>query len=184
MNRAELVAALDAGKEVGFLCFWGHTPKTPTRVDASCLSQWFPRPFVALGVTYATAEHFMMAEKARLFGDADALRAILASTGPKEAKALGRTVRGYDDARWSATRTEAVVRGNLAKFSHHADLRDFLLGTGDAVLVEASPRDRIWGIGLGPSNPAAKDPRAWKGQNLLGFALMQVRAELVAAAKG
>ena len=75
-------------------------------------------------------------------------------------------------------RSETVVRGNVAKFGDHADLRAFLVGTGDRVLVEASPRDRIWGIGLGAANPAAQDPATWRGENLLGFALMEARERL------
>jgi ribA/ribD-fused uncharacterized protein len=87
-------------------------------------------------------------------------------------------VRDYDDARWSAARFEAVVRGNVAKFAEHADLAAFLIGTGETVLVEASPHDRVWGIGLRASAPEANDPAKWRGENLLGFALMEVRARL------
>jgi ribA/ribD-fused uncharacterized protein len=177
----QLVRRAAAGEGFRYLFFWGHTPKAAAgdrAVDASCLSQWFPRAFEEGGVRYATAEHFMMAEKAKLFGDAEALAAILASKTPAEAKAHGRAVRGYDDRAWGARRSEAVVRGNVAKFAAHEDLRAFLLGTGDRILVEASPRDRIWGIGMGASNPDARDPARWRGQNLLGFALVAARARL------
>jgi ribA/ribD-fused uncharacterized protein len=179
-----LAAHVASGGTPDYLFFWGHTPKSADRVDASCLSQWFPRSFTREGVRYATAEHFMMAEKARLFGDAVTLDAILAAPSPAEAKALGRSVTPYDDAAWAAVRLEAVVRSNVAKFSEHADLARFLLGTGERVLVEASPRDRIWGIGLGASNPAARSPSQWRGLNLLGFALMEARQQLIAAGGG
>lgn len=177
-SRELLVERIARDGNVDFLFFWGHTPKRADAVDASCLSQWFPRGFVADGVRYPTAEHFMMAEKARLFADGEALTKILASSTPAEAKAIGRTVRGYDDDAWGRARTEAVVRGNVAKFGQHEDLRAFLLGTGDRVLVEASPRDRIWGIGMGASNPDARVPARWRGRNLLGFALMDARERL------
>ena len=177
-TREELIARMRGGENVDFLFFWGHTPKADGVVDKSCLSQWFVRPFVVEGITYASAEHFMMAEKARLFRDADVLTKILDSKTPAEAKALGRSVRNYDDRVWGRFRSEAVVRGNVAKFGQNADLRTFLLGTGEKVIVEASPRDRIWGIGMGGANPDASDPSKWRGLNLLGFALMEARVTL------
>ena len=177
-TRETLIAHVAAGARVTYLFFWGHTPKDPAVVDAACLSQWFPRAFFVEGVRYATAEHYMMAEKARLFGDAAALALVLESSTPAAAKGAGRAVQGYDDAAWGAARADAVVRGNVAKFSQHADLHAFLAGTGDHVLVEASPRDRIWGIGMGRSNPDAGDPARWRGRNLLGFALMEARERL------
>ncbi|MCA9584725.1 MAG: NADAR family protein [Myxococcales bacterium] len=177
-TRDRLIADVDAGATPRFLFFWGHTPKDPAVVDASCLSQWFPRSFDVDGVSYATAEHFMMAEKARLFGDEARLHDILAAATPAAAKAQGRAVTPYDESRWTAARFDAVVRGNVAKFAAHADLCAFLKGTGDRVLVEASPRDRVWGIGMGAKNPLARSPSQWRGQNLLGFALMEARARL------
>ncbi|MBS2015400.1 MAG: NADAR family protein [Deltaproteobacteria bacterium] len=177
-TRQSLIDHLDSGASVDFLFFWGHTPKAPGAVDASCLSQWFPCSFVVDGTTYPTAEHFMMAEKARLFRDDAALAAILACKTPAEAKALGRTVKGYDDQAWGRARSLAVVQGNVAKFGQNDAFRRFLLGTRDRVLVEASPRDRIWGIGMGASNPDARVPARWRGSNLLGFALMEARAKL------
>jgi hypothetical protein len=120
----------------------------------------------------------MMAEKARLFGDASALGKILAAGSPAEAKNLGRLVRGFDDAVWNAARFEVVVRAGVAKFGHEAGMRDYLLGTANRVLVEASPRDVIWGIGLSAGNERAADPRRWRGRNLLGFALMEARERL------
>ena len=122
----------------------------------------------------------MMAEKARLFGDHVALARVLRADSPGEAKAIGREVRGYDDARWAAVRFDAVSRGCEAKLRQHEALGQYVLRTGDAVLVEASPRDRIWGIGMSASHPDATDPRKWRGENLLGFALMKARAALAA----
>lgn len=161
-----------------FLHFWGHTPKDPARTDRSCCSNWFPASFVLDGVEYATTEHHMMAEKARLFGDAEMVPRILAARTPAEAKKLGRLVAGFEVGRWSEHSFEIVVAGNLAKFSQHAELRAFLLRTGAKVLVEASPSDPIWGIGLGKDHPDAHTPERWRGQNRLGFALMEVRSRL------
>jgi ribA/ribD-fused uncharacterized protein len=120
----------------------------------------------------------MMAEKARLFGDADAEAAVIDAANPALAKAAGRTVRDFDDAVWERERFEIVVRGNVHKFAARPEMREYLLRTGSRVLVEASPRDRIWGIGMGAKNENAENPAAWRGLNLLGFALMEARDRL------
>lgn len=117
----------------------------------------------------------MMASKARLFRDGTMLKDILAARDPKTAKALGRKVSNFDQAVWKANCSKLVVEGNVAKFSQNDDMKEFLLGTGDKVIVEAAPRDCIWGIGMGKDNPKALNPATWRGQNLLGFALMYVR---------
>lgn len=161
-----------------YLFFWGHRPRRDGRIGKECLSQWWVAPFEVDGRTYPTAEHFMMAGKALLFGDRETAERIAAAATPAEAKALGRRVRGFDEGTWAAHRYDIVVRGNLAKFGAHAELREFLLGTGDRVLVEASPVDRVWGIGLAADDERAGDPSTWRGLNLLGEALMRVRAEL------
>jgi ribA/ribD-fused uncharacterized protein len=130
------------------------------------------------GSVYPTAEHFMMAGKAELFGDGETAARIRAAGHPKQAKELGRQVRSFDEGTWAAARFDLVVRGNAAKFGQHPELAAFLLGTGDRVLVEASPLDRVWGIGLAAGDARAGDASAWRGLNLLGFALMAVRQQL------
>jgi ribA/ribD-fused uncharacterized protein len=158
--------------------FWGHTGKGGARVGPECLSQWYPAPFVVDGTTYPTAEHFMMAGKARLFGDESTAAEILGTHEPAAAKKLGRKVAGFDEATWAMRRFDIVVAGNVAKFSQTPSLLELLLGTGTRVLVEASPTDTIWGIGLAADQPLAKDPLSWRGLNLLGFALMVARSRL------
>ncbi len=120
----------------------------------------------------------MMAAKARLFGDEVALQKILDASHPGEVKKLGRTVSNFNEDTWREERFRLVVEGNLAKFSQNEPLAQFLKNTGDRVLVEASPYDRIWGIGLAASDKHAEEPSFWKGLNLLGFALMDVRNRL------
>jgi ribA/ribD-fused uncharacterized protein len=180
-TRAELTASVAAGAPVRWLMFWGHRPQADGSPGAGCLSQWWPGEFTADGVRYASAEHWMMAGKARLFGDAEVRERVLAAATPAEAKKLGRQVRGFDEERWRAARFPLVVAGNVEKFGADPALRAYLLGTRGRVLVEASPRDRVWGIGLGASHPDAADPARWRGTNLLGFALMEARARLAAA---
>jgi ribA/ribD-fused uncharacterized protein len=174
-SREELSAAHQQGASFEYLFFWGHRRPPDGKVTKSCLSQWFEAPFEQGGATFPTAEHFMMASKASLFGDEKSLEAILGVADPGKAKALGRKVRGFDEAVWVARRWAIVVEANFLKFAQNGPLREFLLATGDSVLVEASPYDRIWGIGLGADSEAAKDPTRWRGSNLLGFALMEVR---------
>lgn len=177
-SRDTLVRAVRAGARVKYLHFWGHRPRPDGRLGASCLSQWWPSPFVVDGARYATAEHWMMAGKARLFGDAEAEQRVLAAGSPAQAKNIGRLVRGFDDATWERERFGIVVEGSVHKFGSDPGLRDFLLGTGQRVLVEASPVDRVWGIGLAATDEAALNPARWRGPNLLGFALMEARERL------
>ncbi|MEU6096176.1 NADAR family protein [Streptomyces sp. NPDC047079] len=181
-SREALVRAVRVGARVRYLHFWGHRPRPDGRIGPGCLSQWWPSPFTVDGVEYATAEHWMMVSKARLFADADAERTALRAPNPALAKKAGRLVRGFDEAIWKRERFAIVVEGSVHKFAAHADLRAFLLGTGDRVLVEASPVDRVWGIGLAAADEAAADPERWRGPNLLGFALMEARERLRAQA--
>ena len=131
------------------------------------------------GAIFTTAEHFMMHQKAMLFGDQETALRILDADHPFEAKTLGRRVRGFDEARWNQARLEIVIRGNIEKFAQNTNLLNFLLGTGDDVLAEASPNDLVWGIGCREEDPTATQPKNWPGQNLLGFALMRVREQLL-----
>ena len=173
----QLTAALRDGAVFDYLCFWGHSV-TPGKIGKTCLSQWYPAPFEVEGQRYATAEHWMMAGKARLFGDEAIHAKIVASDDPAKVKALGRKIAGFDETQWRAHRYEIVVAGNHAKFEQNPDLREFLLATGEKVIVEASPVDAIWGIGLAADDPNATQPEQWRGLNLLGFALMEARSRL------
>ncbi len=172
----DFITQITAGFQPQYLFFWGHQPTSDKPIGKWCLSQWFPAPFVIDSIEYPTAEHFMMAEKARLFGDHDTLQQILVAPHPGAAKALGRQVQGFDEGVWLQQRFEIVVRGNRAKFAQDEQLRAYLRNTNDKVLVEASPTDTVWGIGLAEDDRNASNPAAWRGENLLGFALMKVRA--------
>ena len=152
-----------------FVFFW-KPPNT--------FGQWTQSTFCVADDIYDCAEQFMMAEKARLFGDSEVRNQILSTHSPKEQKRLGREVRGFQQTVWEEHREGIVFRGNLAKFQQHAGSRAELLQTGNRTLVEASPYDRIWGIGLRADDPRAIDPGAWRGLNLLGKTLMRVRDAL------
>jgi ribA/ribD-fused uncharacterized protein len=177
-TAAGLAALTGRGGTVTYLRFWGHAPRRDGTLGASCLSQWWPSPFTVDGVEYATAEHWMMAAKARLFKDPEAELLAVGAPNPALAKKAGRLVRGFDQTVWERERFAVVVEGSVHKFGQDAALRAFLLATGERVLVEASPMDRIWGIGLAADDERAQDPGRWRGQNLLGFALMEARERL------
>lgn len=163
-------------ERIKFLFFWGHSAKDI--ITKSCFSQWFPGRFEENGIIYKTAEHYMMAGKARLFNDPETEAEILIADTPNQAKALGRKVKNFDPKRWDEHKYELVTQGNLLKFSQNQKFKDFLLSTGDKILVEASPYDRIWGIGMLETDSRAENPLLWNGENLLGFALMEVRDQL------
>lgn len=141
-------------------------------------SQWYRSIFTIDGVTYNTAEQYMMAMKADYFGDTDILAKIMASKNPSEQKAFGRQVANFDAEAWNAVSRGFVYKANLAKFSSDPELKEYLLDTGDKELVEASPYDRIWGIGLAENHPDRFDRSKWRGTNWLGEVLTKVRNDL------
>ena len=160
--------------ETPIIYFWGHTPN-PRKITAACLSQWYDCAFTVNGITFHTSEQFMMASKARLFNDVIVYQKIMSADNPRDYKKLGREIQGFDQATWDARKYDIVVEGNKAKFSQNLELGEYLLSTGNAILVEASPYDRIWGIGLDREQAEKGTPAEWKGENLLGCALMETR---------
>lgn len=166
------------GLNAQYLFFWGHTVSQDGKLGKSCLSQWWPCKFEKDGIIYSSTEQWMMAEKARVFSDFISLAKILNTDDPKEVKSLGRKVKFFESEVWDLRSYDAVKEGNYLKFSQIPELREYLLGTGDAIIVEASPYDKIWGIGMRQDDEGIEDPKKWQGQNLLGFALMEVRDHL------
>lgn len=143
--------------------------------NRSPFSNWYPSRFTHNGITYTRGEQYMMYQKAMLFNDTEIAQQILKTDNPAEQKDLGRKVRNYDDSVWSAKRVDIMVEGLYAKFSQNEKLRAALLDTGFTEIAEASPVDRIWGIGYTEDHPNALDKTKWAGQNLLGIVLMRVR---------
>ncbi|MHA2279915.1 MAG: NADAR family protein [Promethearchaeota archaeon] len=138
-------------------------------------SQWYPSLFEVEGIKYNCAEQYMMAKKAELFGDEEALLKIMTSANPEEQKRIGRTVENFVENQWDVVAKDIVFRGNMAKFAQNPGLRAYMLAAGDQEIVEASPEDTIWGIGLFAEDPDACDKTKWKGTNWLGEVLMSVR---------
>ena len=147
-----------------FVFFWG-----------GFMSNWFPSEFTVDGVKYNCGEQWMMAEKARVFKDEEALKKIMAEENPRIQKAHGRKIVGYSDDIWRPVARERVYIGLVEKFKQNPELKKNLLETGDKIIVEASPEDKLWGIGMAADHPDIYDPEKWQGQNWLGETLMRVR---------
>lgn len=142
------------------------------------MSNWWPSPFTIDNVLFPTTEHHMMVMKALLMGDQAMARTILNTKSPSAVKGLGKKVKNFSPQLWDTHKFEIVLTGNMAKFTQHPDLKQQLLATGDRIIAEASPYDKIWGIGMAPTDSRARNPANWKGQNLLGRILMEVRSRL------
>jgi ribA/ribD-fused uncharacterized protein len=134
---------IENGLEQEYLFFWGHTQKVNGVIDKSCLSQWWPSPFMLEGVSYLTAEHWMMAKKALLFNDEEKYQNIIATDSPAKAKKFGRSVKNFDADIWNSNAFSFIVEGNRHKFSQNNNIKMFLENTGTTVIVEASPVDNI-----------------------------------------
>lgn len=173
-----LIEKFKAQERLKYIFFWGHQPSKDGRITQSCFSQWWIEPFVVDDLVYPSAEHWMMAKKALLFNDKTIFEKILSIKSPAEAKKLGSKVQNFEPAIWDKEKYNIVVEGNFHKFSQHPALKEFLLNTNDRILVEASPVDKIWGIGMAADNQDIENPMLWKGENLLGYALMEVRDKL------
>lgn len=151
------------------ILFWGGV-----------FSNWFSSEFSVYGTKYSSVEQFMMAEKAKFFGDLDALDEIMATHNPRTQKAIGRRVQDFDANKWLDRCQSIVYPGIRAKFEQNSYLLEFLRESGDRIIAEASPYDKIWGIGLAPNDPLATDQKNWQGKNFLGKLIMQARKELLA----
>lgn len=158
-----------AGNVVGFFHEYGPN---------GWFSNWYPAVFTVDGVTYLNAEQYLMHRKALCCGDAATAEKVMENPDPKTVKLLGRAITPYDEKKWAAARQEVIYRGLLAKFGQNSGLKHQLLATGDALIAECSPNDRIWGIGLALTDPRHQDPAQWQGESILGKALMRVRETL------
>ena len=162
--------------ESNYVFFYGHTSGNPF----GCFSNWYPSRFEKDGLTFENTEQYMMYRKALLMGDEAMSEKILTTPDPKAVKALGRKVKNWDETKWVSNREQIMYDGCLAKFSspNNIEMKNLLLSTGDKHLVEASPYDRIWGIGMRSTSPGVNDPKNWKGMNLLGKTLDKVKDSL------
>lgn len=142
------------------------------------LSNWYKSSFKENGITYSSVEQYLMYHKALTFGADVIAKKILETEDVAHIKALGRQVQNYNDKVWSGKRQIVMYKGLMLKFRQNEGLREKLFSTENSYLAEAAVHDLIWGIGLSSKDARAKNINSWKGQNLLGFALMQVREDL------
>lgn len=182
-----LLDEMKQGKKFDFLGFWGN--KNDTKEEKT-FSNFYKSKFTVdifknRQHTFECSEQYFMYRKAIEFEDYETAEKILANgLSPSEYKSFGRMVKNYDDKKWNEIRYGVMIDGLRHKFNQNETLKQYLLKTGNKIIVEASPVDTIWGVGLakvnkqGIPNNIWKNPSKWNGQNFLGFALMELRDEI------
>lgn len=149
--------------------------------ENSPFCQWYPSKFIINGINFNCAEQYMMYMKAKFFNDEQIGERILEATSPIEHRSLGRQVKNFNKEKWERVCKKIVYDGNYAKFSQNPGLRAELFHTAATTIVEASPFDRIWGVGLAEDDERILDRKNWRGTNWLGEILTQIREELLMA---
>ena len=153
-------------------CF--HNPEE----ENGYLSNWYLSDFKIDSIKFSSMEQYMMYKKAIVFNDNKIAKEILETTDVSKIKALGRQVSNYNDKYSNGASQIIIYKGLLEKFSQNKDLKKRLLNTGNDILAECAVQDKIWGIGLSMKDVNRWDMEKWRGENLLGFALMMVREDL------
>ncbi len=151
-----------------------HLPEEPD----GYLSNWYPAAFVLDGITFTSTEQYIMYRKCLLFDDSVSASAILATDDPARHQAIGRNAAGFNGTVWDGVKQTIAFRGLMAKFSQNENLKKQLLHTGNAYLVECAFKDVIWACGIRLHEDERLDISKWRGQNILGFTLMEVREAL------
>ena len=172
-TKSDLIADYKKKKRLKYIFFYEHA-ESKGSITKACFSQWYPSKFTVDNITYNSTEQYMMAQKALLFNDEKIYNEILKANHPKQFKALGRQIAKFNEDVWGEHKYKIVLEGNLAKFSQNENMKKFLLSAKNKILVEASPYDKVWGIGLSADTNNIENPLTWKGENLLGFVLMEV----------
>lgn len=183
MRLPELIERYNNGERFEYLFFWKTIEDENGVKSRHPLTQWYISAFSKMGVNFLCAEQYMMALKALVFADDLSFHKIMDESNPYECMKLGREISNFNQSTWDMFKEETVFNGNLLKFQQNEYLKDYLKSTKDKIIVEASPRDRIWGIGMEEGDAGIEDPNNWKGENLLGFILMDVRDYLLTEIK-
>lgn len=131
-------------------------------------SNFYLCPLWYEGHKFHSSEQLFMYLKAKTFEDWDTMKEIIECKTPREAKALGRKVRNYNDKVWDSMRDKCMYITVLAKFMQCREFKEFIIDNSEKTFAEASPYDSIWGIKLSEDDPRALDPSQWKGENRLG----------------
>jgi hypothetical protein len=154
-----------------YVYFWSVNDK-----EYSCFSQWYPCKFEEDSIWFNCSEQYMMANKALLFGDNDIYDKIMKTSSPKIMKSLGKKVKNFNPKIWNKEKYDIVLCGNMLKFGYDIEMLEILRNTGNSIIAEASPYDNIWGIGMKKQKDLTE--KDWKGTNLLGKILMEVRESI------
>jgi ribA/ribD-fused uncharacterized protein len=157
---------------------WEYEDENVILFFGGIFSNWYIAPIVLASVKYNCVEQFMMYEKAVYFKDYQIAQRIMHTYNPGNQKKLGRQVQNFNADKWIKDCKKIVYPAILAKFTQHEKLKEILLSTGDKNIAEASPYDKIWGIGLSTNDPLARNPSNWNGKNFLGHLIMKAREEL------
>lgn len=167
-------------KLFGIFAFYGHYQYQPGRIDKACLSNWYPIQFKDdENTVFYNTEQYMMYHKALTMGDHISAESILNESNPGKIKQLGRKVKNFDPKKWDDVKLQIMIDGLLLKFGQNPPLKTFLTGTRNRILVEAAPNDHIWGVRMNANDPRINYPEQWEGENLLGFALMEARYQIL-----
>ena len=171
-SKEKIIYKYASGQDLNFTFFW----KTSKGIlDEGCFSQWQISHFSFRGIQYSSAEQFMMAHKAIAFNDRETLKEIMNESHPRKIKKLGRQIVNFNSDTWDKYKYCVALIGNYCKFDQNEKMKQILINTGDNIIVEASPYDKIWGVGLDENDSRIMNPLYWEGENLLGFVLMKVR---------
>lgn len=159
-----------------YVFFYGHTEGRPF----ACFSNFYPSKFTADGKNFNCSEQYFMKKKQEMFDPTNVqlANAIMAETSPAKIKAFGRQVKNYDETKWNQERYRVMKEALMYKFGQNQNMKQILMSTGNKILCECTNLDKIWASGLHITDPDRFDETKWKGQNLLGKALMEVRNEL------
>lgn len=173
-QKYNLSIAEEMSYDEDIICFW--KPYGNDKIGPHVFCQWYKTNFIdENNIKFSCTEQYMMFKKAMLFGDKQIAYKILLETDPSKMKKYGRLIKNFDDKIWNENKFTIVYNGNYLKFTQNDELKKYIKSTGNSILVEASPYDNIWGVKLSADNDDILYPEKWKGENLLGFALMQVR---------
>jgi len=147
--------------------------------NGGCFSQWWPSNFMIESINFNCCEQYMMFKKAMTFGDVKSAAEIMSEKSPKIMKSIGRRIKNFDNYIWDQIKRDIVYNANYYKFTDNDYLKAILLSTGNKVLVEASPKDTIWGIGLSINDENIEDKKQWRGTNYLGYELTRLKFKLM-----
>jgi len=175
-SKEMIIGRYNSEQDLKFTFFW----KTSKGIlDEGCFSQWQISHFSFNGIQYSSAEQFMMAHKAITFNDRKTLEKIMNESHPDKIKKLGRQIVNFNSNIWEKLKYSIALIGNYCKFVQNDKMKQILINTGGNIIVEASPNDKIWGVGLDETDSRIKNPNYWEGENLLGFVLMEVRDYII-----